>query len=130
MFRTVPLKLRGTAVTSDNYWKGQYGHLNALRMTEVYQCPDPYAITEMEDVAVARTVERMGMLDRLIVIRGSVNMDVFMLGATPESLWGDAEATTLASEENVEAADIFMTAMKNNFNVGRIIIDQILAGQF
>ena len=72
----------------------------------------------------------MGMLDRLIMIRDSVNMDVFMLGATPESLWGDAEATTLASEENVEAADIFMTAMINNFNVGRIIIDQILAGQF
>ena len=47
-----------------------------------------------------------------------------------ESLWGDAETTTLASEENVEAADVFMTAMKNNFDVGRIIIDQILAGQF
>lgn len=125
-----PQVLRGTAVTSDNYWKGQYGHLNALRMAEVYQCPDPYAITEMEEVAVARAVERMGMLDRLIIIRDSVNMDVFMLGATPESLWGNAEATTLASEENVEAADIFMTAMKNNFNVGRIIIDQILAGQF
>ena len=35
-----------------------------------------------------------------------------------------------ASEENVEAADIFMTAMENNFNAGRIIIDKILAGQF
>ncbi len=125
-----PQVLRGTTVTSDNYWKGRYGHLNALLMAEVYQCPDPYALTEMEDVAVARTAERMGMLDRLIMIRDSVNMDVFMLGATPESLWGDAEATTLASEENVEAADIFMTAMINNFNVGRIIIDQIMAGQF
>ncbi len=125
-----PQVLRGTAVTGDNYWKGEYGHLNAQRMTEVYHCPDPYAITEMEDVAVARAVERMGMLDRLIVIRDSVNMDVYMLGASPESLWGDAEATTLASEENVEAADIFMTAMKNNFDVGRIIVDQILAGQF
>ena len=125
-----PRVLRGTTVTSDNYWKGQYGHQNALLMAEVYQCPDPYALTEMEDVAVARAVERMGMLDRLIIIRDSVNMDVFMLGATPESLWGDAEATTLASEENVEAADIFMTAMKNNFNVGRIITDKILAGQF
>ena len=70
------------------------------------------------------------MLDRLIMIRDSMNMDMFMLGATPESLWGNAKATGLASEENVEAADIFMTAMKNNFNVGRIIIDQILAGQF
>ena len=84
----------------------------------------------MEDVAVARTVEWMGMLDRLIIIRDSVNMDVFMLGATPESLWGDAEAMTLANEENVEAADIFMTAMKNNFEVGRIIVDMILGEQF
>ena len=125
-----PRVLRGTTVTSDNYWKGRYGHLNALRMAEVYQCPDPYAMTEMEDVAIARTAVRMGMLDRLIIIRVSVNMDVFMLGTTPESLWGDAKATTLASEENVEAADIFVTAMKNNFNVGRIIIDKILAGQF
>ena len=122
--------LRGTTVTSDSYWKGQYGHLNALRMMEIYQCPDPYATTEMEDVAVARTVERMGMLDRLIILRVSVNMDVFMLGATPESLWGDAEAITLANEENVEAADIFMVAMKNNFQVGQIIIDWILAGEF
>ena len=125
-----PRVLRGTTVTSDNYWKGRYGHLNALRMAEVYECPDPYAITEMEEVAIARTAERMGMLDRLIIIRVSVNMDVFMLGTTPESLWGDANAITLASEQNVEAADIFMTAMKNNFNVGRIIIDTILAGQF
>ena len=125
-----PQVLRGTTVTGDNYWKGQYGHLNALRMAEVYQCPDPYATTEMEDVAVARTAERMGMLDRLIIIRDSVNMDVFMIGATPESLWRDAEATTLASEESIEAADIFVTAMKNNFNVGRIIIDQIITGQF
>ena len=125
-----PQVLRGTTVTADNYWKGQYGHMNALRMVEVYQCPDPYVMTEMEDVAIAQTAERMGMLDRLIIIRDSVNMDVFMLGATPESLWGNAEATTLASEESIEAADIFVTAMKNNFNVGRIIIDQIFTGQF
>ena len=125
-----PQVLRGTTVTGDNYWKGQYGHENALLIAEVYQCPDPYALTEMEDVAVTRTVEWMGMLDRLIIIRDSVNMDVFMLGATPESLWGDAEAMTLANEENVEAADIFMTAMKNNFEVGRIIVDMILCEQF
>ena len=125
-----PKVLRGTTVTGDNYWKGQYGHRNALRMAEVYQCPDPYAVTEMEDVAVARTAERMGMLDRVIILRDSVNMDVFLLGASPESLWQDAKATTLAIEENVEAADIFMTAMKNNFDVGRIIMDRILTGQF
>ena len=125
-----PLVLTGTTVTSDNYWKGSHGHANALRMVETYACPDPYVTTEMEDVAVARAAQRMGLLDRLIVIRDSVNMDVFMLGATPESLWGDAEATTLADDESVEAADIFAVAMKNNFDVGRVIIDSILSGEF
>ena len=125
-----PRVLRGTTVTSDSYWKGKYGHLNALKMAEVYQCPDPYATTEMEEIAVARTADRMGMLDRLIIIRDSVNMDVFMLSATPDNLWGEGKAITLASRESGEAANIFVTAMKNNFDVGRIIIDKILAGQF
>ena len=127
-----PKVLRGTAVTADNYWKGARGHENALLMVETYGCPDPYAATEMEDVAVCRAVERMGMLDRLIILRDSVNMDVFMMGATPESLWnadGGAEAS-LISEDSTEAADIFETAMKNNFEVGRVIIDAILDGSF
>ena len=41
----------------------------------------------MEDIAIARTAKQLGMLDRLIILRDSVNMDTFMLGATPESLW-------------------------------------------
>ena len=125
-----PLVLIGTTVTADNYWKGPHGHANALLMVETYACPDPYVTTEMEDVAVARAAQRMGLLDRLIVIRCSVNMDVFMLGATPENLWGNAEAMTLVNEDSVEAADIFAVAMKNNFDVGRVIIDSILSGEF
>ena len=125
-----PLVLTGTTVTSDNYWKGPHGHANALLMVETYACPDPYVATEMEDVAVARTAQRMGLLDRLIVIRGSVNMDVFMLGATPENLWGSAEAMSLANEDSVEAADIFAVSMKSTFAVGRVIIDSILSGEF
>lgn len=125
-----PLVLTGTTVTADNYWKGSHGHANALCMVETYACPDPYVTTEMEDIAVARAVQRMGLLDRLIVIRGSVNMDVFMLGATPESLWAGAEAMALADEDSVEAADIFVVSMENNFAVGRVIIDSILSGEF
>ena len=124
-----PKVLRGTAVTSDNYWKGRYGNENAKCMVETYGCPDPYAVTEMEDIAVCAAVKRMGLLDRLIILRDSVNMDVFMLGATPESLWNpDATAMSLASEDSVEAADIFATAMKNNFDVGSVIIDEIMNG--
>lgn len=121
-----PKVQRGTTVTSDNYWKGKAGHRNALSMVEFYQCPDPFAMTEMEEIAVARTVERLGMLDRLIILRDSVNMDVFMLSATPENLWGEGKAVMLASQESGEAANIFVPAMRNNFTVGRIIIDKIL----
>ena len=125
-----PKVLRGTTVTSDNYWKGEYGHKNALLMAETYNCPDPYALTEMEDNGIAVALKRRGMLDRLIIIRDSVNTDVFMNGATPDSLWDPNFDHSLASESNIEAADIFATAMKNNFEVGKVILDKILNGDF
>ena len=125
-----PMVLRGTSVTGDNYWKGEYDHTNALQMIETYECADPYATAEMEDIGVCTAVKRMGMLDHLIILRDSVNMDVFLLGATPESLWSLGEAMSLATEDNVEAADIFATAMKNNFVVGSTIIDAVLTGRF
>lgn len=121
-----PQVLRGTGVTADNYWKGMYSHNNAVFACEYYGAADPYAVTEMEDNGIAVAADRLGMLDRLIIIRDSVNMDVFMNGATPESLWDPEFDQSLASEENVEAADIFATARHNNFNVGKIIVDAIL----
>ena len=123
-----PMVLRGTTVSGDNYWKGAYDHANAVLMTEIYQCPDPFALTEMEDVALAVAAERLGMLDRSISIRDSVNMDVFMNGASPASLWDPDFKQSLASESSVEAADIFATAMENNFKVGRVVVDAILNG--
>ena len=99
-------------------------------MTETYGCPDPYALTEMEDAALAVVLDRMGMLDRYIIIRDSVNMDVFMNGATAESLWDPNFDESLASEESVESADIFATAMENNFKVGSVVIDAIVNGTF
>lgn len=124
-----PQVLRGTGVTGDNYWKGMYSHNNAIYACNFYGAADPYAVTEMEDNAIAAAADRLGMLDRLIIVRDSVNMDVFMNGATPESLWDPNFDFSLASEENVEAADIFKTARYNNFNVGKIIIDAILANE-
>ena len=125
-----PQVLRGTSVTGDNFWKGEHDHNNALLMTETYDCPDPYAVTDMEDIAVCHAVDRFGMLDRLIILRDSVNMDVFTLGATPEKLWGTGVDDVLASEKSEESFDIFPTAMKNNHKVGKIIIDAILNGEF
>lgn len=123
-----PMVLKGTTVSGDNYWKGGYDHRNAVLMTETYGCPDPFALTEMEDTAIGITLKRLGMLDHFLIIRDSVNIDAFMLGATPESLWDPDYEVPLASEDSVEAADIFATAMKNNFSVGSVVIDAILDG--
>lgn len=117
----------GTTVSGDNYWKGIYDEANAELMTETYGAPDPYAMSEMEDAAIAVALDRLGMLDRYIIIRDSVNMDVFMNGANPEYLWAGIE-DSLASESSVESADIFAVAMENNYKVGSIVIDAILEG--
>lgn len=61
-------------------------------------------------------------------IRDSVNMDVFMNGATPENLWDPNFEDSLASDESIESADIFATAMENNFKVGSVVIEAILNG--
>ena len=124
-----PMVLRGTTVTGDNYWKGEHDHMNALLMNETYGCPDPYALTEMEDNALAVVLDRLGMLDRYIIIRDSVNTDAFMNGASPESLWDPNFVDSLASDESVESADIFATAMENNFKVGKVVIDAIISGE-
>ena len=67
----------------------------------------------------------MGMLDRLLIVRDSVDLDIFMNGSTPESLWTPDSDESLTSSDSSESADIFETAMKNNFAVGRILIDAI-----
>jgi purine nucleoside permease len=124
-----PQVMRGTSVTGDNFWKGIYDHQNALLITESYGCIDRFAITEMEDIAVGQAVKSFGMLDRLIILRVSVNMDVFPAGVTPEILWGTASDDHLASEDSMESVDIFETAMQNCFVTGKVLIDAILEGR-
>lgn len=121
-----PQVMRGTSVTSDNFWKGIHDHQNALLVTKTYSCQDPFAVTEMEDVAVGQAARSFDMLDRLIILRVSVNMDVFPSGVTPEMLWGPKADDSLASGESIESIDIFETAMKNCFVTGKVLIDGIL----
>ena len=123
-----PQIMRGTSVTSDNFWKGRYDHQNALLITDTYGCSDPYAVSEMEDVAVGQAVNRFGMLERLIILRTGVNMDVFPSGVTPEMLWGAESDDHIASEDSMESVDIFETAMQNCFLAGIVLIDAVLEG--
>jgi len=119
----------GTVVSGDNYWKGVRDEAVAIRIARTYGL-DNYLMTEMEDVAIGVLLKRLGMLDRYIIIRGSVNMDVFIGGATPMSWKQETESGGQFQAENVERADIFMTSMQNNFLVGSVIIDAIIAGTF
>ena len=123
-----PQVLRGTSVTGDNYWKSSYEHRNALLITETYACRDPFAVTEMEDIAVGQAARNAGLLERLIILRVAVNMDVLPDGVTPEMLWGEETDDHVASEESMESVDIFETAMHNCFAAGKILIDAILDG--
>ena len=123
-----PRVMRGTSLTSDNFWKGRFDHQNALLIAKTYHCPDPYAVTEMEDLAVCQAVKRFGMLERLIILRAAVNMDVFPSGVSPEMLWGSEVPDHLASKGSMESVDIFETAMQNLFSAGKAVIDAVLNG--
>ena len=83
----------------------------------------------MEDVAVGQAVKSFGLLDRPIILRASVNMDVFPSDITPEMMWGPESDDHLASEDSMESVDIFETAMQNCFDTGRVLIDAILEGE-
>ena len=127
----MPMVVKGTNITSDNYWKGYYEHNKALYITEYYNCPDPLAVTEMEDTAIADVADMYGYLDRLIVLRGVVNTDVFMNNDTPESLWSeDFKYSDAVQEENAETLDSFDEVMENVYLVAKPVIDQIIAGSF
>ena len=82
----------------------------------------------MEDIAVCQAVKSFGLLDRLIILRVGVNMDVLPTGVTPEMLWEPESNDHVASESSMESVDIFETAMQNCFAAGKAWIDSILEG--
>lgn len=125
----LPAVKKGTALTGDNFWKGIYGHSTANYIANYYACPDPYAVTEMEDIAIANTAVSFDVLDRVISLRVIVNMDLFLDDETPESTWGEYDNyNNKVTEENPETLDIFEPAMHNLFDTGSIVIDSILDG--
>ena len=124
-----PFVIKGTAVTGDSYWKGAENHGNAGYIAEFYECPDDYAVTEMEEIGIMNAAECFGLKDRVISLRVIVNMDTFLKGESPEALWlGGTSFSSKVTEENSETLDIFDPGMENLFDVGKIVIDAILAG--
>ena len=124
-----PAVYRGTALSGDNYWKGAYNHVTANYMAKYYGCPDPYAVSEMEEIAIANAASYYGLLDRMISLRVVVNMDVFMDTDYPENMWtANTDINQKFTEENTETLDVFEPAMHNLFDAGRIVIDAVLDG--
>lgn len=125
-----PHVAKGTAVTGDSYWKGKTDHNNAVAIARHYKCPDDYAVTEMEEIAIINAAECFGLKDRVVSLRVVVNMDTFLKGESPESLWlDDSDFSSSATEEKGETLDIFEPGMHNLFDAGSIVIDAILAGE-
>ena len=125
-----PVVAKGTAVTGDSYWKGSQHHKNAEYIAEYYGCPDKYAVTEMEEIGIMNAAECFGLKDQVISLRVIVNMDTFLKGEDPESLWlEETDYGSKVTEENSETVDIFGPGMENLFDTGKIVIDAILAGE-
>lgn len=120
-----PAVIKGTAVSGDNFWKGINLHNRAKKITEIYGAEQPYTVCEMEDIAMAVTAERFGLLQNLAIIRIVVNYDIFTEGETPYSLWkkGTGFNDGVENGDTTETADLFPVAMKNLFDAGKIIID-------
>ena len=73
-------------------------------------------------------LQRFGLLDRLIILRVAVNMDVFPGDTTPEMLWASETDDHVASSGSLESVDIFETGMKTCFVTGKVLVDSIRKG--
>lgn len=119
-----PKILKATSVTSDSYWKGNYDHENAKYVVDYYKCKYPFAATDMEDIAVAQVFKTYNMLDKLIIMRFAVNMDVFMAGQSSENLWGSNKRLVDKNSFD-DFSDIFPIATKTATNIVWKIIQNL-----
>jgi len=114
----------GTNATGDNFWSGDESRGIVDYILSVYGVKYPYKVTEMEDVALGMVVTRFGMLDRFLTIRDIVDIDVHPPGVSVYDLWAQSSSSGQSYDWG-----IFTQGMKNNYLVGKEIVDAILAGR-
>jgi purine nucleoside permease len=68
-----PAVRTGTSLTGDDYWHGSTARKYAEELMSNYQTEGPYMAAQMEDNAFGVVATRFGKLDRLLVLRDSVN---------------------------------------------------------
>ncbi|ODR81065.1 phosphorylase [Haladaptatus sp. W1] len=111
--RSDPSVAVGTTLCSDEFWHGETVSEQAQWLVDEYDV-GTYATTEMEEMGTATALDRFGVLDRFLSVRGVVNFDRPYDGQSMrESLHEGAEAET------------FDAALENVVDVGSAIVDEL-----
>lgn len=116
--RRKPKVRKGTSVGGDSFSKGTEYHENAVFLSTVYACLDSYAAMDPEDAAIGQVLKRADLLDRFVDLRTAIDTDLYAKGENAEEVPEEKELPG--------TADIYETAMRNNFYVGRVLIDAFL----
>lgn len=107
-----PFVGRGTNVCGDEWWHGPGMARQVEWLVEAYDA-GPYVVTESEDVATARVLERFDRLDRYLSVRAVSNFD---RPAPDESVVASAE----------EGGGGGAVAAENTYRVASAIVEEIL----
>lgn len=115
--RATPSVDTGTTLCGDEFWHGETIAEQAEWLTEQYD-NGTYATTEMEEMGTATALDRFGMLDRYLSVRGVANFD------RPH----DGQSIRESLHDGVQR-DTFEVALENVVRVGSAIVDDLLDGE-
>lgn len=110
-----PRIARGTVLSGDEFWHGAALAEQAEWLVDAYDAGE-YRVTEMEAAGTAVALERVGALDRYLVVRTLANYDRPPADRTARE--------NLDFETGEHAND---AAAENAYRVGRALVDRLLA---
>ncbi|MDR1447450.1 MAG: purine nucleoside permease [Candidatus Ancillula sp.] len=125
----IPTVHKGISIQSDNFWHG-YGmrkraeyviNLHLRRVQGSRNEDDVYKTTQCEDASIAQVAVRFGVLDKLFCIRDVVNYD-----APPKPTTSHDQLKISAYTTAGQMAPAFDLGHKNNFLVGKVLIEDLL----
>ncbi|EFW93548.1 purine or other phosphorylase family 1 [Haladaptatus paucihalophilus DX253] len=106
----------GTTLCGDEFWHGATISEHAQWLTEQYGA-GTYATTEMEEMGTATALDRFGLLDRYLSVRGVANFD------RPH----DGQSIRESLHDGVQA-ETFDVTLENVRRVGSAIVEELRDG--
>ncbi len=113
--RSDPSVAVGTTLCSDEFWHGGTIAEQAQWLVDEYGA-GTYATTEMEEMGTATALDRFGLLDRYLSVRGVVNFD------RPY----DGQSIRASLHDGVDA-ETFDATLANLVRVGSAIVNELRA---